>query len=184
MARNVARLKMGYYPLPGGEAQVLRSLLVFPEHSTTVDPCAGTGKALLEVTAGADVERHGIELDAGRAAAAAANGIQMVQGNTFDAQAKVETFSLLYLNPPYDSEINLTGNRRLERLFLEHTYRWLMPREVLVFVVPYERVSDCAHLLSDNFTRLVVLRLTDVESQRFPASRGPRGAETPPLCAT
>ena len=34
----------------------------------------------------------------------------MIQGNVFDTHAKVESFSLLYLNPPYDTEINLTGN--------------------------------------------------------------------------
>jgi hypothetical protein len=37
-----------------------------------------------------------------------------------------ESFSLLYLNPPYDSEIGSAGNSRMERLFLEHTYRWLV----------------------------------------------------------
>ena len=61
----------------------------------------------------------------------------MIQGNAFDAHAKVESFSLLYLNPPYDSEINLTGNRRLEKLFLEHTYHWLVPHGILVLVIPY-----------------------------------------------
>jgi len=43
----------------------------------------------------------------------------------FDTHAKVESFSLLYLNPPYDSEINLTGNRRMERMFLEHTRHFI-----------------------------------------------------------
>jgi MoxR-like ATPase len=42
----------------------------------------------------------------------------------FDTLAKPESFSLLYLNPPYDSEIGSIGNSRMERLFLEHTFRW------------------------------------------------------------
>ena len=167
MARNTARLKMGYYPLPPSDALRLRSLLEFPEQSTAIDPCAGTGAALLALTRDANVELHAVELDTGRAAAAAASGIRTVQGNIFDAHAKSEGFSLLYLNPPYDSEINLTGNRRLERLFLDHTLRWLVPHGVLVFVIPYEQVLDCLKLLSDHFTRLTVMRLSDEEAKRF-----------------
>jgi hypothetical protein len=35
--------------------------------------------------------------------------------------AKSESFSLLMLNPPYDPEIGLVANNRMERLFLDHT---------------------------------------------------------------
>ena len=42
-----------------------------------------------------------------------------------------ESFSLLYLNPPYDSEIGAIGNRRMEAVFLEQTYRWLRMEGVL-----------------------------------------------------
>ena len=118
MARNAARLKMSHFPLPEPEARKIRSLLSFPGPCSVVDPCAGKGTALNLITAGAPVVRLGVELDTARAEEAAASGIRMIQGNTFDAQAKVESFSLLYLNPPYDSEIDLSGNRRMERLFL------------------------------------------------------------------
>jgi len=167
MARNAARLKMGSYPLPSSDALLLRSLLEFPEQSTAIDPCAGTGAALLALTRNANVELHAVELDTARAAATAASGIRTIQGNIFDAHARSESFSLLYLNPPYDSEINLTGNRRLERLFLDHTLRWLVTRGVLVFVIPFDQVLDCVKLLSDHFTRLTVMRLADEEAVRF-----------------
>lgn len=68
MARNTARLKMGYYPLPPSDALRLRSLLEFPEQATAIDPCAGTGAALLALTRDANVELHAVELDTGRAA--------------------------------------------------------------------------------------------------------------------
>jgi hypothetical protein len=29
---------MGYYPLPASDAEVLRGLLHFPEHSSAIDP--------------------------------------------------------------------------------------------------------------------------------------------------
>lgn len=156
MARSAAKLKMGHYPLPAAEAQKIRLLLSYPNQASVIDPCVGTGAGFNVITAGAAVERYGIELDARRAEQARSTGIRVIQGNAFDAHAKVESFSLLYLNPPYDSEINLSGNRRLERLFLEHTYHWLVPRGILILVIPFEQLKDCASLLSAYFTRVLV----------------------------
>ena len=86
-------------------------LLNYPAQASVIDPCVGTGAAFNLITTSGTVERYGVELDARRADQARATGIRVIQGNAFDAHAKVESFSLLYLNPPYDSEINLTGNR-------------------------------------------------------------------------
>ena len=130
--RNAARLKMGYYPLPESEAVKLRSLLFYSDPASVVDPCAGQGTALELVTSDAQVRRYGVELDAERARIASSKGIETIQGNTFDAIVKPESFSLLYLNPPYDSEIGSIGNRRMEAVFLEHTYRWLRMEGVLI----------------------------------------------------
>lgn len=162
--RSVARLKMGYYPLPESESDNIRSFLSFPQSASVVDPCVGQGTALQRITNGAPVHRYGVELDAERARTAAMCGIKVVQGNAFDANARTESFSLLYLNPPYDSEIGSVGNNRMERLFLEHTYRWLVMSGVLVLVIPFERLSDCAGLLSSHFAGLNVFRMTDPES--------------------
>jgi hypothetical protein len=140
--RNAARIKLGYYPLPTAEGSRLRSLLVFPPGASALDPCAGTGAAVHQLTAGADVAKYGVELDAERAAIAAASGIATVHGNLFDTDSRVESFSFLYLNPPYDSEIGSMGNKRMEYLFLEHTFRWLVESGVLLMVVPQELPAD------------------------------------------
>ena len=165
--RNAARLKMGYYPLPEGEGVKLRSLLAYKQPASVIDPCVGEGTALDRVTSNAPVRRYGIELDAERARIAGASGIETIQGNAFDALAKPESFSLLYLNPPYDSEIGSIANRRMEAVFLEHTYRWLVMGGVLVLVIPYERLHDCAGILSSHFTALNVFRMTDPESIQY-----------------
>jgi len=165
--RNVARLKMGYYPLPESEGAKLRALLSFPQSGSVIDPCVGQGTALHLVTRDAEVRRYGVELDAERARIATSRGIETIQGNAFDAVAKSESFSLLYLNPPYDSEIGSVANNRMERLFLDHTYRWLVPEGVLVLIIPFERLHDCAGVLASHFGRLSVLRMTDEESVRF-----------------
>jgi 16S rRNA G1207 methylase RsmC len=108
----------------------------------------GQGTALQLVTSGAPIRLYGVELDADRAQIANSRGIETIQGNAFDAVAKSESFSLLYLNPPYGSEIGSVANNRMERLFLDHTYRWLVPEGVLVLVIPFERLYDCAGVLA------------------------------------
>jgi hypothetical protein len=129
--------------------------------------CAGTGAALHQLTEGAEVETHGVELDAGPAAAASASGIATVHGNLFDTIGKPESFSFLYLNPPYDSEIGSTGNKRMEYFFLEHTFRWLIEGGVLLMVVPQERLDSAIPLLAGNFTDLRIFRFSDPEAERF-----------------
>jgi hypothetical protein len=106
-------------------------------------------------------DRYGIEIDAHRAEQAQALGIHTLQANTLDVRCPAEAISLLYLNPPYDFEAGSSGNQRLERVFLEHTYRWLRPGGVLVFVIPQSQLQVCARLLAEHFTNLHIYRLSD-----------------------
>ena len=87
----------------------LRSLLSFAGLASVIDPCVGQGTALELVTSDAPVRRYGVELNAERAHIAGSKGIETIQGNTFDTIARPESFSLLYLNPPYDSSGGLPG---------------------------------------------------------------------------
>jgi hypothetical protein len=84
-----------------------------------------------------------------------------LQANTMDVRCPVESVSLLYLNPPYDLEVGQTNNQRLELVFLEHTYRWLKPSGVLIFVIPQPQLKACARILSEHFGDLTVYRLTE-----------------------
>ena len=70
MARSVAKLKMGFYPLPPSEGAKLRQLLSFTGPASVGDPCVGQGVALNLITLGAAARRYGVELDAERAAIA------------------------------------------------------------------------------------------------------------------
>jgi SAM-dependent methyltransferase len=159
--RNQGKIKLGFYPLPVAEAVRLKNFLVFPERFSAVDPCIGDGVAFAKLLEGVTAHRYGIEIDAHRAEQAKALGIQTLQANALDVRCPTEGISLLYLNPPYDFEAGANGNQRLERVFLEHTYRWLKPAGVLVFVIPQPQLQPCARLLAEHFTHLRIYRLSD-----------------------
>ena len=166
--RSIARQKLGYFPLSKTEAERIRSFLSFPSEAASIlDPCAGTGEALVLVTAGAMTARYAIELDAFRADEAAKIIDHVIQGNCFDVHCAVESFSVLYLNPPYDHEISEGRNARMERLFLEHTYRWLKPGGVLILVIPGNRLSECTDVLAAHFRDKAIYRLSEPESVRY-----------------
>ena len=110
--RNAGRLKLGYYPLPVQEARNIRALLTSSASYSAIDPCVGDGTALLEITKDTEAHLAAIELDADRAAAAAGKGIATVLGRAFECRVLAETCSLLYLNPPYDTEVGPHRNNK------------------------------------------------------------------------
>lgn len=165
--RNAGRLKLGYYPLPSGEARNLRSLLIATQPFFGVDPCAGDGTALAEITRELPAQNAAIELDADRAAATAARGIATTHGSTFESHLPAGSCSLLYLNPPYDVEMGRHSNQRLELVFLDHCYGWLKTAGVLIFVIPEVALTPCAKRLASQFERISVFRLGHPDSARF-----------------
>ena len=160
--------RLGFYPLPISEAQRIRRFLFFPDlPSSALDPCIGDGMAFEAITNGAEVCRYGIELDAYRAEQARQQIPNVVQGNTLEVQCAVECFGLLYLNPPYDWNLGPADSRRTEPTFLSHTYRWLKPGGVLVFVIPGERLAECSQILASHFRDVRVYRLEAAECVRY-----------------
>ena len=166
--RLAGRERLGFYPLPTSEAERIRRCLRFPDQQcSALDPCIGDGAAFAVITSDKKVLRQGVELDAGRAEQARAKGNDVIHGNCFDVQSPVESFSLIYLNPPYDFEISEEKSQRMEKLFLEHAHRWLKLGGILVLVVPAKRIADCAVLLSIHYRDIRVYRLTEPECVRY-----------------
>ena len=166
--RFVGKSRLGFYPLPVSEAQQIRRFLLFPDQpSSALDPCVGDGVAFEAITSGASVLRYGIELDAYRAEQAKRRIPNVIQGNTLEVQCAVESFGLLYLNPPYDWTLGPADSRRTEQAFLAHTYRWLKPGGVLVFVIPGDRLAECSQILATHFRDVRVFRLEAPECVRY-----------------
>jgi len=167
MSRPFSRIKLGYYPLPAEEARNIRTLLIPSAAYSAVDPCAGDSTALVEITKAIGAHLAAIELDADRAAASRERGIAAVHGNAFDCRVSSESCSLLYLNPPYDSELGPHSNRRMELAFLEHCFRWVITDGVLVFIIPVTALGACARLLASQFERISIFRFEHPECTRF-----------------
>ncbi|HWR13481.1 MAG TPA: DUF6094 domain-containing protein [Terriglobales bacterium] len=167
MARPFSRLKLGYYPLPPEERQNIRTLLIPSAAYSALDPCAGDGAALVDITMDSDAALAAIELDADRAASCAARGIATIHGSVFECRVTAESCSLLYLNPPYDCELGAHSNQRMELGFLEHCYRWVETDGVLIFVVPSTALAPCARLLASQFDRITVWQLQHPECVRY-----------------
>lgn len=165
--RLAGRLKLGFYPLPEREAERLGACLDGPYPFSALDPCAGDGIAFERLLEGKPATAYGVELDAGRTQEARARRLAMVHGSLFDVRCTAESFSLLYLNPPYDYEAGESGNQRLETRFLEHTFRWLKIKGVLVLVLPRRRLSACARLLAEHFADIRVFALSEPQCRRF-----------------
>ena len=166
--RFQGKSRLGFYPLPLSEAQRIRGFLLFPDQpSSALDPCIGDGVAFEVITDGAEVLRYGIELDAYRAEQARQRIHNVVQGNALEVQCPVDCFGLLYLNPPYDWALGPADSRRTEQTFLSHTYRWLKPGGVLLFVIPGDRLAECSQILSTHFRDVRVYRLKAPECVRY-----------------
>ena len=171
IGRLMNNVRLGYYPTdPGNIAHILRGIR-FPEGVTTnlLDPCCGCGKALRQLAQGNNCFAYGVELDESRAEEAQTRLHRVGFGSYFYSRISHEAFHLLFLNPPYLSVLNESGGRaRHEKKFLIESLHHLMYGGLLVYVIPYYRLTpDICRVLCDNFDGLSVWRFTDSEFKKF-----------------
>ncbi len=171
IGRLMNNVRLGYYPTDPDNISLILRGIQFPEGVTTnlLDPCCGCGKALRQLAQGNNCYAYGVELDEGRAEEAQTRLHRVGFGSFFYSQISHEAFHLLFLNPPYLSVLNESGNRsRHEKRFLIDSLCHLMYGGLLVYVIPYYRLTpDICRVLVDNFEGLSVWRFTDGEFKKF-----------------
>lgn len=171
MARAASRQKLGYYPTPLSVIERLRPLLRFPERPFSVlDPCCGEGHALAELVKGAEALTYGIEIHPGRARTTAKILKHVLSCGYEDARISHGSVSILFLNPPYDSDVRDDDGRtlRTERRFLRDTHPYLVPGGVFIYLIAHPHLDpSTTRLLSAWFERLAVYRFPDPEYARF-----------------
>ena len=171
VGRLMNNIKLGYYPTDPDHISLILRGIRFPEGVTTnlFDPCCGCGKALRQLAQGNNCYAYGVELDESRAEEAQTRLHRVGFGSFFHSRISHEAFHLLFLNPPYLSVINESGGRsRHEKRFLIESIPTLMYGGLLVYVIPYYRLtSDICRILVDNFDKLSVWRFADAEFKKF-----------------
>ena len=171
VGRLMNNIKMGYYPTDPDNIGLILKGIRFPEGVTTnlLDPCCGCGKALRQIAQGNNCFTYGVELDEARADEAQTRLHRVGFGSFFFSQVSMNSFHLLFLNPPYLSVLNESGGRaRHEKRFLIESLGCLALGGLLVYVIPYYRLTpDICRVLVDNFENLGLWRFTDSEFKKF-----------------
>ena len=138
------------------------------EDVNILDPCAGEAKALVQLAEGLGVSKDhvfAIELNASRAAriAEAYPDVRLLGPCSFEAtRITRHSFSLIYLNPPFDDEFG--GGGREEVKFLRQAVDLLVPGGILVQVCPVNQVfgaSQMCELLDTWFDQLELYLFPD-----------------------
>lgn len=163
-------VKMGYYPTDPRHVEWIRNALTFPDSDVRVnlfDPCCGEGLALRQLGHGASARTYGAELDENRARCAGDNLDCVALGSFFSSHIAKNAFHLVFLNPPYLS-VAMEKRIREEKRFLMEAYSCCMPGGVLVYIIPFYRLTpDIAQILAENFDALSIYRFSGPEFKKF-----------------
>jgi hypothetical protein len=122
-----------------------------------IDPCCGPGDPLAAISRHLEGLAYGIELDQLRAAAAEKQLAEVLQTDALRARISPGAFSLLFLNPPYDSD----GLRRLEHRFLVQATPWLAPKGLLIYIIPQNQYRPAT-------LRYIASWFEEIRLYRFP----------------
>jgi predicted RNA methylase len=161
----MSQVKGGYYAAaPEAVAAVLERLRP-PDcgECLILDPCAGEGKALLQLAYGLQAVPYGIELSEDRAAVvkdSLPEGHALAPADFLRCGISYRSFSFIWCNPPYDFGTGEEG--RVENQFLEKAAHLLADHGVLALVCP-EDVASSFHTV-DFFQE----RFNDVSAMPFP----------------
>lgn len=167
IGRQMNNVRMGYYPTEPTHVAHIKRALAFPNGNTAnlLDPCCGEGNALAQLGDGQASETYGAELDESRAAAAQEKLHHIAMGSYYFSCISRSAFHLLFLNPPY---LQLYGGARSEKRFLAESYDHLMMGGVLVYIIPYYRLTeDVCRFLAAHFDKLMAYRFCGTEFEKF-----------------
>jgi len=169
VARLASQAGAGFFPTPARVVEALCQQLTVSATGTkrvvrVLDPCAGTGEPAATLAEALGAESYGIELNTERAEQCRSRLDHVLATSAFSVRLANRAFSLLWLNPPYDTD---DDQRRLEHAFLTGLSRALCPGGVLVFMIPQVRLAVSARHLAAHYTGFRVYRFPDPEYAAF-----------------
>jgi len=164
MARLESQSKLGYYPTPLEIVEQIKRMLNIPGSARLLDPCCGEGEALHILGELSRPRTFGIELDRERFLRAKELLGSVAWGDAlYDVSVTNKAFSLLWLNPPYDTDgVEIEGKKdRLEIQFLKKYWLKLQVGGVLVYIIPLASVGFARDFLSTRSKELRILRFSE-----------------------
>lgn len=170
IGRLMNNVKMGYYPTDISHVKKIKDALKFPDCSVNLlDPCCGCGLALETLATGVYADTYGVEIDDSRGKEAENRLGRVGFGSFFESKMSQESFHAVFLNPPYLNVIGESGIKtRSEKRFLVESIRYLMMDGVLMYIVPYYRLTyDICRVICDNFRDISIYRFLDSEFSKF-----------------
>jgi len=160
--RLVGRAKSGYYPTPPSVIALLPSLIGNPHRhpGRLLDACAGEGAAASLLSRQLGLNPFMVELDRQRAAQCASRGGTVLRSDANECTVQREAFSLLFLNPPYDSAGH---GQRTEFTWLKRWTPMLQPEGLLIYIIPERQYGETVLEYLSTYYR-------EVSLYRFPAA--------------
>lgn len=171
--RLAAQAKMGYYPTPYGVTYMIINFIKRKQEGLirVLDPCAGEGTATNVIGDHLNAKTYGVELDVERGRRAKQNLTKCLITDYKNTAISHNSFSLLYLNPPYDwsqRDSELEVSERYERTFLRDCVPYLCPGGILVYLIPLKRLDrHIAKILSYRFEQIAVFRFPKKDYEAF-----------------
>lgn len=167
------KLKSGFFAFPERQGNYLSQLL-YQEGETAawLDPTCGEGKILDQLarksqSEACQINTYGVELDKGRYELAETALSNVVNAPIESMVISNDSFSLVFLNPPYDWSIKGMDDKgnaeRKEYTELQRNTRYIKPGGILIYVIPSYRFADksISRFLASHFEESTVMRFTD-----------------------
>lgn len=138
IGRLMNHVKLGHYPTDLTHVGYLERGIAFPDKTVNLlDPCCGTGDAVLRLALGHDSRCYGIELDEERAGLAEQKLFRVAYGDFFSSYVGNRSFHTILLNPPYLTVTLGCGLRgRDEKRFLVEAFQALVMGGLMIYIVP------------------------------------------------
>ncbi|MFD1609826.1 DUF6094 domain-containing protein [Oceanobacillus luteolus] len=146
MAHIGSKIRSGFFATPERQGEYIANLLKTEGSGLWFDPTCGEGKILSQLAETVpstndetEIHTYGVELDKGRAAAAKNELTKVVQSPIEAMVISNNSFSFLFLNPPYDDTMKVDDNTKVERkeyIELNRNTRYLMEGGIMVYIIP------------------------------------------------
>jgi len=155
----MSQIKGGYYAAPPAAVAAVLDRLQPPDRGEclVLDPCAGEGKALVQLAEGLKAVPYGIELSEDRTAKLRESlpaGQTLAPADFLRSAISYRSFSLVWCNPPYDYATGEEG--RVESQFLARAVHLLADDGVLALICPEDVANSyqTAEFFEEHFDRI------------------------------